>query len=176
LEQDEDVPSSVPCSENELGTRYTNGLGERLLLVRKTSGLTRTEYARSIGVHLNTLTRYESGERSPDAETIARICLVHKRSHSWLLTGEGPMKPGEADGRAPPDRAGPLDAELLKAVIVAVQDAARSGGYDLSPSQQAELITGVYGFIAAGPPGTPIPRSAVDHLLRAIKSEKKEKQ
>jgi len=141
-------------------------IGSRIAHVR--GGLTQGDFAKSLDTHLNTIGQYERGQRVPVLDFIVRLCKVYDISYAWLLTGEGPMRPSDADGRAPPGNAGSLDAGKLKVVLVAVKEAITAGGYALTPAQEAEIITGVYEFCAAGPPGMVIPRSAVDHLLRAV--------
>ncbi len=48
-------------------------LGKRIADERQRLGMSLTEFARRAGVHRNTQTRYESGERSPDAGYLDRL-------------------------------------------------------------------------------------------------------
>ncbi|GAB4186001.1 MAG: hypothetical protein Tsb002_10100 [Wenzhouxiangellaceae bacterium] len=63
-----------------------NQLGVRILQLR--SGITQEVYARRLGVHVNTLARYERGERLPDAGFLLRLAATGVNIH-WVLTGKG---------------------------------------------------------------------------------------
>lgn len=63
---------------------------ERLKIVR--GDLTQAEFSTMLGVHKNTLGRYERGESNPDSEVCAKICSVFGVSPAWLLLGIGAMK------------------------------------------------------------------------------------
>ena len=64
-------------------------IGTRIKLVR--GGQTRESFARRLGIHPQTLYRYESGGRSVDAELIMKICQECSTSSEWLIFGTGPM-------------------------------------------------------------------------------------
>jgi len=68
-------------------------LGERIKKVR--GNLSQAEFIRRLKIHRNTLPRYESGERSPDADFLNRLCREFNINPTWILTGEGPMGRGE---------------------------------------------------------------------------------
>ncbi len=42
----------------------------------KTSGLTKTEIAKRIGVHHSQISRYASGQKLPSIETLANLCVA----------------------------------------------------------------------------------------------------
>lgn len=68
------------------------GFGAR---IRKARGeLTLQGFAEALGVHKNTLARYERGESSPDGELLALIARKFSINPRWLLTGEGRMRGG----------------------------------------------------------------------------------
>ena len=54
---------------------------------RKERGLSQGELAARIGVHVNTLIRWESGDREPRASDIAKLCEVLGVSEAELLAG-----------------------------------------------------------------------------------------
>lgn len=60
-------------------------LGRRLILVR--GRMTQDAYAAQLGIHVNTLARYERGERLPGAEFLQRLGDNGVNLH-WLLTGQ----------------------------------------------------------------------------------------
>lgn len=60
-------------------------------MVRDT--LTQKIFADKLGVHTNTVSRWERGEQVPDQEDLCHILSIFNEiSPEWLLTGSGPMK------------------------------------------------------------------------------------
>lgn len=68
-----------------------NVIGKRIREVRKSQGLTQTEFGAQIGIKGNTVTGYENGTRRPSDAIINSICLVFGVDQTWLRTGEGEM-------------------------------------------------------------------------------------
>lgn len=68
-------------------------LKERIAQVRKVYKLTQKEFGERIGVAANTVTNYESGNRSPIDAVLVSICREFGVSEEWLRTGEGDMIP-----------------------------------------------------------------------------------
>jgi transcriptional regulator with XRE-family HTH domain len=62
------------------------GIGARIAQVRH--HLTQTKFADSLGIHKNTLIRYEKEKRLPDAALLRRICEQYGVDPTWLLTGQ----------------------------------------------------------------------------------------
>ena len=60
-------------------------IGSRIAQVR--ASLTQGKFADSLGIHKNTLIRYEKGERLPDSSLLLRICERYNVDPGWLLTG-----------------------------------------------------------------------------------------
>jgi len=50
--------------------------GNRLREERKRLGLSQTEFAKAVGVHLNTQSRYEKGEREPDTAYLSALAGI----------------------------------------------------------------------------------------------------
>ncbi len=71
-------------------------IGERLKSIRGRES--REEFSAKIGVHPQSLYRYEQGGRSVDSSLIASICTLYDISSEWLIFGTGPMRRGEAGG------------------------------------------------------------------------------
>lgn len=72
-----------------------SGLSERLRIARKAAGLTQQETARLGGVSVQSWRDYEAGRAEPKICTL--IFMAEKNiSLSWLVTGEEPMRLGEA--------------------------------------------------------------------------------
>lgn len=55
----------------------------------------RDSFAQKIGIHAQTLYRYEQGGRDIDSGVIVSICKGFDISPVWLLFGDGPMRHGE---------------------------------------------------------------------------------
>jgi transcriptional regulator with XRE-family HTH domain len=67
------------------GLNPSYGIGARISQVRH--HLTQTKFADSLGIHKNTLIRYEKEKRLPDAALLIRICEQYGVDPTWLLTG-----------------------------------------------------------------------------------------
>jgi transcriptional regulator with XRE-family HTH domain len=64
------------------------GIGERIKNIR--SAMRQEAFAELIGVHLNTVGRWERGQRTPDIDDLNKILAAFpKINPAWLLTGEG---------------------------------------------------------------------------------------
>ncbi len=82
-------------------------LGQRIRALR--GGQSRDQFAGELGIHRNTLARYESGQRMPDAGMLRRLCRVARVPPEWLLEGVEPedgafVEPellGDLEGLAP---------------------------------------------------------------------------
>ena len=66
-------------------------LGERIRELRAKLRLPRAEFALLIGISTTALFTYESGERTPGADVLKRICEETQATPQWLLTGQGVM-------------------------------------------------------------------------------------
>ncbi|MCP1673347.1 transcriptional regulator with XRE-family HTH domain [Natronocella acetinitrilica] len=69
-------------------TSVSNGgsataLGSRIRELR--GRRSRDRFASQLGIHKNTLARYENGERLPDAEMLHRLCSLCGVSADWLI-------------------------------------------------------------------------------------------
>ena len=64
---------------------FAAALGKRLAVMR--GNASQKAFARSLGIHKNTLIRYEQGERLPNALVLAQLHTIHGVNVLWLLTG-----------------------------------------------------------------------------------------
>jgi len=69
-------------------------VGRRIVQLR--GKLRQEEFAAELGVHTNTLGRYERGERLPDAELLIALSKARGVSADWVLFGLPPMSLEEA--------------------------------------------------------------------------------
>jgi len=65
-------------------------LNARIKELRKALKIGQDEMAAAIGVHKQTLSRYERGEIAPGAELLQAIAKKYRVSIDWLITGDGP--------------------------------------------------------------------------------------
>lgn len=63
---------------------------DRIKAIR--GNLTQAEFSEKLGIHKNTLGRYERGESEPDLTFCAQVCALFGISPHWLLFGNGPMR------------------------------------------------------------------------------------
>ena len=69
------------------------GLADRLKALRGAQN--QAEFAASIGMSTQSISRYENGKSSPDLETIQVICAKFGINPQWFVFGTGPMRSGE---------------------------------------------------------------------------------
>ena len=62
-------------------------IGERIELIRGKQA--RDSFAAELGVHPQTLARYEKGERLPDSAFLETLSKRYNVNPTWLLTGDG---------------------------------------------------------------------------------------
>ena len=67
--------------------------GDRIREMRKKHGLTQEQYAKKIGISLNSLKRYESNERQPPLHIIEKMAAEFGMSTSTFLWGSESEKP-----------------------------------------------------------------------------------
>ena len=94
-------------------------VGERLKKIRGSEPV--AGFAARLGVHYNTIRRYESGEREPDASFIRRLWERFGVEPNWLVTGEGEMFGERPRGGRSPELAENGVAELSKDQEVALR-------------------------------------------------------
>ena len=90
---------------------------ERLAFLRKAAGLTQEQLGARVGVTRQAVSKWESGQVSPDVATVARLCGALNVSADFLVLGKEPEEPGE-EGAGPGDlprlRAAGLQRHLLR--------------------------------------------------------------
>lgn len=87
-----DQGEMVDITEHE--SSCAREIGARLMAIR--GALSQTEFGKKVGMQQNSLSRYERGERIPDAEVVSQVCRACGVSPTWLISGEGPMRPDSA--------------------------------------------------------------------------------
>lgn len=149
-------------------------LAGRIRLVR--GELSRVDFAKKLGIHLNTLGHYERGQRVPDALVLINICNLFAVKPTWLILGEGPALDEERI-IVEPARAGTLRAgdslarivvkekgnvagrhkttdkisfsiTIIQDAIISVEQALNESGKRLSPEKKAELVVAACELLA----------------------------
>lgn len=143
---------------------FSTELGKRLVSIR--GRVTQKEFARSIGIHKNTLIRYERGERLPDAWVIMQLRELHEVNPLWLLSGIG----GQLDKGVPafdPDKHPGLIMipELLAATMQAVDAAIAGREPSVTSEEKTDLVLAVYSLV-----NTAVKKEDVEQLAR-LKAE-----
>lgn len=62
-------------------------MGPRLLVAREQAGFTQAQFARQVGVLLESVVAWENDEKQPRANRLMMICGVLNVSVKWLLEG-----------------------------------------------------------------------------------------
>lgn len=64
-------------------------IGDRIKIVRETSGKNQRDFASSIKISQPALAMFENGQREPKDIHIEQICMKYDVSDDWLRTGNG---------------------------------------------------------------------------------------
>ena len=125
--------------EHDENLDILHGLAERIRLVR--GNMSRADFAKTIGVHLNTVGYYERNQRTPDALVLIKICSKFAIKPEWLLFGEGSVL-DESKIEIESAQAGTLCAgqPLAKVVVKSNTRAKSSASQDHSDLYSADTI------------------------------------
>ncbi|MGQ0530557.1 MAG: helix-turn-helix domain-containing protein [Panacagrimonas sp.] len=139
-------------------------IGDRLRAAREAMGLTQPALAAAAGIPLSTQQKYEGDHRQPGADSLAGYVRAGISAH-WLLVGKPPMLLKDLYAIPP----GALDAEQLKTVIVAIEEALEEflseQHLHLAPDKKADLILALYELTRDS--GTKPQRSTILRLVRS---------
>jgi len=69
-------------------TLLTMSLSRRLIDLRKQQGLTQQQMANTIGIHVNSLKKYENGQAQPSLDVLKKIAISIHISTDFLLFEE----------------------------------------------------------------------------------------
>lgn len=117
--------------------------GDRLKLIR--GAQPQKEFAKSLGVHTNTIGRWERNEQSPTHQDMCNILDKYPAiSPAWLLVGDGPMYKDKERGEQSAGDIPQVDEESLEAVIAALELHLEAVDGHLPPAKKAKLIVILY--------------------------------
>ena len=77
-------------------------LKDRIAAVRKAAGLTQEQLGELLGVTRQAVSKWESGQTTPDAATIAALCEKLHVSADYVLLGKEPGE-GQTAAYEPPE-------------------------------------------------------------------------
>lgn len=98
------------------------GIGERIKNIR--SAMRQDAFAEMVGVHLNTVGRWERGQRTPDVDDLNKILVAFpKISPTWLLTGEGDIERKSGTGQLLAESG--YDELLVNVIQAAIESAGK---------------------------------------------------
>jgi transcriptional regulator with XRE-family HTH domain len=80
---------------NAITLYLTMSLPARLIALRKERGLTQQQMADSIGIHVNSLKKYESGHAQPSLDVLKKIALALNVSTDFLLFEDHERDPSD---------------------------------------------------------------------------------
>ncbi|KFK95265.1 MULTISPECIES: helix-turn-helix domain-containing protein [unclassified Serratia (in: enterobacteria)] len=69
------------------------GFSTRILQLRKLHGLSQSQMAEKIGIHLTQIRRYESEEANPSLDILKRVAIVFSVSTDWLIFEDKEREP-----------------------------------------------------------------------------------
>ena len=73
--------------DGSVQTHFERALGQKIMSKRRDRGFTQIDLAAEIGVHRNTLSRWEDGDGSPDVWMLLRISYVLRSNILIFLPG-----------------------------------------------------------------------------------------
>lgn len=112
-------------------------------LVDKLAGGKHTVFAKKCGIPPGTFQAYIDSETIPKGEQLLKIGSVYRINLNWLLMGEGEpfiQKGGETDKI----KGATVGEELLREVIMAVEEWLNRRGVTLVPAKKADLVLTLY--------------------------------
>ena len=73
-------------SSSSSSSPSSSGIGARIVQIRQ--NVSQTQFAATLGIHKNTLIRYEQEKRHPDSAFLVRLCEQYEVDPNWLLSGQ----------------------------------------------------------------------------------------
>ncbi len=115
------------------------------------AGMKVAEFAKAVGAGLSTLQEWMSGKADVGRERLAAILDVTGVSPRWLVTGEGPMRPGgeAAPAPVPASSSAERDADLVGRVLEEISTVYKELGWSKSLYQLGAEAADIAADIAA---------------------------
>ena len=123
-------------------------LGERIKAARKQRGMTQRELAQKVGISVNSLSRYETGERQPNIETLSKIAEALGVDPVEITYGKQEKEPEPQEPPLLPFDNGKRDTMKAQTILEAVVELMKISGnperYNITADQQDILETVIY--------------------------------
>lgn len=116
-------------------------LGQRLVAVRATSGLSQGAFADTLGLSLRAYANYERGEREMPVALFRALYETYGIDPIWLLDGQG-EQPVKAATRT-------MDFALVDHIIQCVDTELAAMGRKLKPVMRLRILKAAYALSAA---------------------------
>jgi|AGTN01.1.fsa_nt_gi Helix-turn-helix. len=130
-------------------------VGTRMRRLR--GSLSQDEFARQLGVHKETIGKYERDKILPGSDVLTRLRQEGRVDINWLLTGEG--------GAPVPSPGGEINLDALAGAIAAVEELLDLRRIVLTPEKKAKLAAILYRQLIQAGEGAQIERAMLNDLL-----------
>jgi len=114
-----------------------NSIGERIKKLIEALGLSQRKFAKELGISHATISEYISGNIKPSSKVLKAIEEKFNVNPEWLREGKGEMF-------LPKEDKAEFDEELLKNIIIGLENAERKLDKKLKPEIKAKLIIYAY--------------------------------
>lgn len=125
-------------------------IGKRFALVR--GNRTSKDFAKSLGVHPNSITNYENDKRFPDLSVLTHLVEDYRVNLNWLLTGHGNVyddmsietSSGDASMSKSKNGTKKVDQKVFATALQMANEFEKRGGGKLMPSDKIEIVYKIY--------------------------------
>ena len=123
-------------------------IGQRIRQVR--ASMRQPDFAKSLGISANTLSRNELGKTTPDSQVLAEICRRYNVDGDWLLTGRGKMRFGAvthsaaATGEVAEGDRIPEPEDLMQRIILRLDRYLAAGAIAVPPAKKSDLLLTIH--------------------------------
>lgn len=124
----------------EMPNTSSNASPDRLRRARQESGYTQEQVAERVGLTLNSISRYETGNASPSQVALNMLGVIYGKSIQWLL---GENEPPIEQSKTPEEELS--DIEFLKRQAELLARSAKNG---LTP-EDAKTVRDLINFLRA---------------------------
>lgn len=140
-------------------------LSANIRMLRKSLGLTQSEFAERVNKTLRTVQIWEAGTGLPNRNNINEIARIFDVNVQWLKTGEGAVFNSDTlqdDARLV------LNTSLLYEIITAVGTMLRRKNKTLTPAEEAALIVDIYKTCIISPESKAVTEEKVSRALSLL--------
>lgn len=116
-------------------------LGERIKWVREYYNRSQADFSEILGIDQSYLSYIENGKKKPSDKIIRKLIADYNVNPEWLRAGTGDMILGEP-AALPPIKKGKVmsDMDLLRTILVAVEDCITEKGDIFTSEKKADLV------------------------------------